>query len=70
MRLLEINTGLYPEPGSTVEPIETTPAVSDLPFHVWVANVTPAEWTRIQSNPALLPRDWSLEGRLTIKRAG
>ncbi len=68
VRLLEINTGLYPEPSSPVVPIETTPAVADLPFHVWVADVTPDEWTEIQANPGLLPPGWKLEGRLSIKR--
>ncbi len=69
VRLLEINTGLYPEPGSPVVPIGATPAVSDFPFHVWVADVTPDEWTQIHANPGLLPLGWTLEGRLTIKRA-
>ncbi len=70
VRLLEVNTGLYPAPGNPIVPVETTPAVTDLPFHVWVADVTPDEWNQIQSNPALLPTGWSLEGRQTIRRAG
>jgi hypothetical protein len=69
VRLLEVNTGLYPEPGSPIVPVETTPAVTDLPFRVWVADVTPDEWNQIQANPGLLPPGWSLEGRQTIRRA-
>jgi hypothetical protein len=69
VRLLEVNTGLYPEPGNPIVPVETTPAVADLPFRVWVADVTPDEWERIQTNPGLLPAGWSLEGRVTSRRA-
>jgi hypothetical protein len=69
VRLLEVNTGLYPEPGNPVVAIETTPAIIDLPFRVWVADVTPNEWNQIQANPALLPPGWSLEGRRTTRRA-
>jgi hypothetical protein len=68
VRLLEINTGLYPEPGSPIIPVETTPAVKDLPFRVWVADITPDEWGKVQANPGLLPSGWSLEGRQTIRR--
>jgi hypothetical protein len=70
VRLLEVNTGLYPEPGELIKPIETTPAVRDLPFRVRVADVTPEEWQRIQKNPDLLPAGWNLEGNLIIRRAG
>lgn len=70
VRLLEVNTGLYPERENPIAPVETTPAITDLPFKVWVADVTPDEWEEIQRNPALLPAGWSLDGRQTIKRAG
>lgn len=69
VRLLEINTGLYQEPGSAIVPIETTPAVRDLPFRVWIADITPDEWEQIQANPGLLPAGWSLEGIQTIRKA-
>jgi hypothetical protein len=68
VRLLEVNTGLYPQPGTPLNPTESTPAVSDLPFHVWVLDVTPEEWTQIQETPGMLPAGWSLEGKVTIKR--
>lgn len=70
VRLLEVNTGLFPQPGSPIEPIEATPAVHDLPFRVWVADVTPDEWEQIQTQPALLPEGWSLEANRIIRRAG
>ena len=69
VRLLEVNTGLFPEPGNPIVPVETTPAVAALPFRVWVADVTPDEWERIQTDPALLPAGWSLEGKVTMRRA-
>lgn len=68
VRLLEVNTGLFPEPGSNVFPIEVAPASPDLPFHIWVADITPEEWARIQNDPSLLPEGWTLEGSQTIKR--
>jgi hypothetical protein len=70
VRLLEVNTGLYVEPGEPIVPIETTLAVKDMPFRVRVLDVTPGEWKEIQTNPGLLPAGWSLEGRQTIRRAG
>lgn len=69
VRLLEVNTGLFPQPGTPIVPIETTPAISDLPFRVWVADITPEEWELIQTNAGLLPAGWSLEGSVMIRRA-
>jgi hypothetical protein len=70
VRLLEVNTGLFPEQGNPITPVEATPVVTDLPFRVCVADVTPEEWQQIQANPALLPAGWSLEGNRVIRRAG
>jgi len=70
VRLLEINTGLFPEPGNPITVVETTPAVTDVPFRVWVADVTPDEWQQIQSDPSLLPAGWGLEGNRITRRAG
>ena len=69
VRLLEVNTGLFPEPGNPIVAIETTPALTDLPFGVWVADITPDEWQQIQTNPGLLPAGWSLEGHRITRRA-
>jgi len=68
VRLLEVNTGLYPEPGNPITPIETTPAVTDLPFRVLVADVTPEEWNQIKTDSGLLPAGWSLEGNRIFQR--
>ena len=68
VRLLEVNTGLYPQPGNPIVPVETTPAVTELPFRVWVADVTPDEWQQIQTSPALLPSGWSLAGNQITRR--
>ena len=67
VRLLEVNTGLFLEPGSRITSVEATPAVTDLPFRVSVADVTPEEWLEIQTNPGLLPSGWSLEGNRIIR---
>ena len=69
VRMLEVNTGLYPEPGNPISPVETTPAVNSLPFRVWVADVTPDEWKQIQTNPSLLPVGWNLQGNSITRRA-
>lgn len=69
VRMLEVNTGLYPEPGNPILPVETTPAINELPFRVWVADVTPEEWDQIQTNPILLPTGWNLQGNLITRRA-
>jgi hypothetical protein len=68
VRLLEVNTGLYVEPGDPIVPVEMTPAINELPFRVSVADVSPDEWKQIQNNPGLLPAGWSLERRQTIRR--
>ena len=69
VRLLEVNTGLYPEPGSPIISVETTPAVTDFPFRVRVADVTPDEWQQIQTDAKLLPAGWGLEGNRITRRA-
>ncbi len=69
VRLLEVNTGLYPGPRDPILPVETTPAIGDLPFRVQVADVTPDEWKAIQTGSSLLPASWKLEGK-TITRRG
>lgn len=69
VRLVEVNTGLYPEPGSPITAIESTPAVTDLPFRVLVADVTPDEWTQIKGNPGLLPVGWNLAESRVFRRS-
>ena len=69
VRLLEVNTGLYPEPGSPIVPVETTPAVTERPFRVWVADVTPDEWNQIQAKPGLLPLWLEFGGKADYRKA-
>lgn len=70
VRLLEVNTGLYRNADQAIVAVETTPAIADLPFRVWIADVTSEEWERIQSSPDKLPIGWSLEAkRITRRRA-
>ena len=68
VRLLEVNTGLYPEPGKPIVSVVTTPAVTGLPFRVCIADITPEEWERVQSDPGLLPSGWSLPGNSISRR--
>ncbi len=68
VRLLEVNTGLYPVPGSPIAPVETTPAVNDLPFRVSVADITPEEWAQIKAKPHLLPNGWALDNNQITRR--
>lgn len=69
VRVLEVNTGLYRDRDAPITAVETTPAVTDLPFRIQVADVTPDEWQQIQRNPQLLPDGWQLEGNWIIRRA-
>ena len=69
VRLLDINTKLYLEPGDdAIVPIDMTPAASGLPYKVTLADITPEQWTRIQQNPGLLPHGWSLSDRVRVGR--
>lgn len=70
VRLMEVNTGLFPEPGNPIVPVETTPAVTDIPYRVRIVDITPDEWRHIQTDPSLLPTGWSLEGNRITRRAG
>lgn len=69
VRLLEVNKGLYPDPGQPIFAVRTTPITNDLPFHVWVADVTPDEWSQIQTDPGLLPDGWKWEGNVITRPA-
>ncbi len=68
VRLLEVNLGLYPVPGEPIFAVRTTPVTNDLPFHVWVADVTPDEWSKIQTDPSLLPDGWKLGENVVTRR--
>lgn len=68
IRLLEVNRLLNPPDPDVVEPLDFTPD-ADLPFKVFVADVTTDQWERIKQAPeAMLPAGWRLEGNQVITR--
>lgn len=69
VRLLEVNTKLAPDPGNdAIIPLVMTPAVSNLPYRVLAADLTPGQWEQVQKNPALLPNGWVLADRVRVGR--
>lgn len=70
VRLLEVNLGLFPTPDEPIRAIETIPSKFGLPFRVQIADITPEEWRQIQTNPALLPTGWHLDGYCIVQRVG
>jgi len=57
VRLLEV-TSLTPASGE-VMPIPLAPS-ADFPFRSRIAEVTPDEWSRIESGQILMPEGWDL----------
>ena len=51
IRLLEVNRLLHPPDPEAVEPLDFSP--DDLPFKVFVADVTSDQWERIKREPEL-----------------
>jgi hypothetical protein len=67
IRLLEVNRLLNPPDPDVIEPLDFSP--DDLPFKVFVADVTTDQWERIKADPdAVLPPGWKLEGNLVFMR--
>ena len=54
IRLLEVNRFLRPPDNDVIEPLDFSPDVADLPFRVFVADITQDQWERIQRDPNLL----------------
>lgn len=68
IRLLEINRLLNPPDYDSIEPLDFTPEM-DLPYRVFVADITGDQWVRVQQDPdALLPRGWRLDDFQVIVR--
>lgn len=63
VRLLEV-TYLVPETGEFY-PIEFGPT-AEMPYRTVVAQVTPAEWERIQTGEMPLPAGWNLATRWEV----
>ena len=66
IRLLEVNRFLNPPDPDVVEPLDFSP--DDLPFKVFVADVTTDQWERIKQSPELLPAGWDLKDNQIITR--
>jgi hypothetical protein len=66
IRLLEVNRLLNP-PDDAIEPLEFTP-VWDLPYRVFVADITSDQWDRLRQNPGVLPPGWDLRDSQVILR--
>jgi len=54
IRLLEVNRFLRPPDNDVIEPLDFTPDIAEVPFRVFVADVTRDQWERIQRDPKLL----------------
>jgi hypothetical protein len=62
IRLLEVNRFLHPPDNDVIEPLDFTPDIEDVPFRVFVADVTRDQWERIQRDPDLLSQvGWQLK---------
>lgn len=69
VRLLEVNRFLYPPDNDVIEPLDFSPDDADLPFRVFVADVTQDQWERIQREPHLLGHlGWQMEGNQVYTR--
>ena len=67
IRVLEVNRLLNPPDPDGIEPLDFSP--EDLPFKVFVADVTADQWEQIKGTPdAVLPRGWKLDGNLIFAR--
>lgn len=69
IRLLEVNRFLnLPDDDRAVEPLDFTPEM-DLPYRVFVADITADQWDCVQREPgALLPAGWRLDEKREIVR--
>ena len=69
IRLLEVNRFLRPPDNDVIEPLDFTPDIAEVPFRVFVADVTGDQWERIQRDPKLLAHlGWQTEGNQIYTR--
>ena len=64
------STGSFSPPDNDViEPLDFTPDIAEVPFRVFVADVTRDQWERIQRDPKLLAHlGWQTEGNQIYTR--
>jgi hypothetical protein len=68
IRLLEINRFLNTPDIQVIEPLDFTPE-TDLPYRVFVADITSDQWDLVQREPnSVLPPGWRLEDNRVIGR--
>jgi len=70
IRLVEVNTSATLPEEMKAEAIDFSVNVAGLPYKVFVADVTPAQWQRIQQDARLLPDGWSLRHLRRFDRNG
>ncbi len=69
IRLLEVNRFLRPPDDDVIEPLDFSPDGADLPFRVFVADITRDQWERIQRDPELLSQlGWQLKDKQIFAR--
>ena len=69
IRLIEINELVSDRDDDTLEPIDFgVDRGMDGEHTLFVLDVTPSQWDRIQQSPRLLPPTWSLEHAIELPR--
>jgi hypothetical protein len=68
IRLLEVNRFLNSPETESIEPLDFTPEM-DLPYRVFVADITSNQWEQIKKNPKdILPPAWELGNNKIFSR--
>jgi hypothetical protein len=69
IRLLEINSQMNALDTDPIEPLDFSPDIAELPFTVFVADITPSQWERILAEAgAMLPFGWKLRDHRIYSR--
>jgi hypothetical protein len=68
VRLLEVNRLLSVPDPDVIAPTDYTPDIAGLPFIVFVADITPDQWERVEWGTLALPAGWELDGKVVIGR--
>jgi hypothetical protein len=69
IRLLEVNRFQIPHDNDVIEPLDFSPDIDEIPFKVFVADITTDQWERIQrESGTTLPVGWRLDGNRIYSR--